>query len=814
MQGLARLHHLQREARPTNEPTTRFSPGSAALLAEAKLLADHGHFAEASRLYRDALTRLPASSEAFPDAVHGLVQTYARSGRAPEGRRLGWEQYDRCNDPPVREELLRHALWNPDDRDRWRLAAIELLPRLEKVERLRLACVFLALMTPLPPGSIAEVDSGLRAAVDEAESDRRWSEAVRSCWHLARLLMAEGRPQEASEALRRGCAAADRAGLPAKRSFAYNALAECYRDELHEYGPALAAGRTAQEGRPPSIWGALTESQCYLKLEDYPSALRVLDRAEAQLAGSSDPDRGYLSTIRVMVLHGLKRDKEAIALVLASQKQSSDHLLNAQAAAWADDANEQPQARRLAELAVEGLPPTGDGGVWQTYYRILEHQGESARALRLAQAQLTSIATSTPGELTLVAWCCQELLQAGRESEARALFERWSSPELKALLRRQHLPWWQKQLAEGPQPSPRAVFFETQANLRTGNAQGGDSLLLRSSVLEALQKRLQPDQLLVGYFQAGSEMTILGLDREHLHTAVLPLSEVTLAQDTSLVRARLADPHDLLESVDYRQAESNLFRALLQPVEPWLHGRTLLVVPRGALWYLPFAALRDDAGRPWGERVSVVRLSSGDLTRLLAGEWKPYAPGPGLALGAPPEAELPGAATELNLVGTTLDRCAVETGNEATASNLRALGNLAHVIHLATHSVPHPSEPLETSLMLHGASLTVREIYGLHFDRSPLVVLSSCSSAQGQPGAGAEPISLATAFSAAGAGAVVSSLWPVDDDVTQQLFGVFYRCLQQGSSPVAALAAAQAAVRVDHPHPFYWAPFVLTGCPD
>ena len=55
------------------------------------------------------------------------------------------------------------------------------------------------------------------------------------------------------------------------------------------------------------------------------------------------------------------------------------------------------------------------------------------------------------------------------------------------------------------------------------------------------------------------------------------------------------------------------------------------------------------------------------------------------------------------------------------------------------------------------------------------------------------------------------SLWAVDDVSTAQLMTAFYRRLAAGQSKASALQKAQQEIRKPHPHPFYWAGFVLIG---
>ena len=69
-------------------------------------------------------------------------------------------------------------------------------------------------------------------------------------------------------------------------------------------------------------------------------------------------------------------------------------------------------------------------------------------------------------------------------------------------------------------------------------------------------------------------------------------------------------------------------------------------------------------------------------------------------------------------------------------------------------------------------------------------------------------------FLFAGARAVVSSLWQVDDAATARLMQSFYSKLQT-MSPREALRQAQLEFsRNGASHPFYWAAFQITGAAD
>lgn len=76
---------------------------------------------------------------------------------------------------------------------------------------------------------------------------------------------------------------------------------------------------------------------------------------------------------------------------------------------------------------------------------------------------------------------------------------------------------------------------------------------------------------------------------------------------------------------------------------------------------------------------------------------------------------------------------------------------------------------------------------------------------------GDELLGLPYAFLGAGALGLLVSLWLVEDETTAGLMTRFYQQVAQGASYPAALRHAQLALKASHPHPYYWAPFMLIG---
>ncbi len=106
--------------------------------------------------------------------------------------------------------------------------------------------------------------------------------------------------------------------------------------------------------------------------------------------------------------------------------------------------------------------------------------------------------------------------------------------------------------------------------------------------------------------------------------------------------------------------------------------------------------------------------------------------------------------------------------------------------------------------------MTVNDIYGLA-DSAPLVTLSACETGRSQVAVGDELVGLCRGFFSAGARSLVVSLWTVDDNSTARLMRRFYEELRAGRPVNQALRTAQLAIKAEMGHPYYWAPFILTG---
>ena len=250
-----------------------------------------------------------------------------------------------------------------------------------------------------------------------------------------------------------------------------------------------------------------------------------------------------------------------------------------------------------------------------------------------------------------------------------------------------------------------------------------------------------------------------------------------------------------------------LHKLLWAPLTHLLESRRrIAVVPHAELGTVPFAALHDGcACLAQHHEISIVPSVRFAEQALAAPYHHPSRP-----LLVADQEHLQYAEIEVRAIAAIAQDGDVLVGPEASVDRVCELAPSTGILHFACHARFRYDNPRFSALALHDGALSAEAIEQLQLGPST-VVLSGCETGLATTTAGDEVVGLFRAFLIAGASRVIASLWRVDDRTTASFMTAFYRALYDGARPAAALNAAQRVVMQAHPHPYYWAPFVLYG---
>ena len=96
----------------------------------------------------------------------------------------------------------------------------------------------------------------------------------------------------------------------------------------------------------------------------------------------------------------------------------------------------------------------------------------------------------------------------------------------------------------------------------------------------------------------------------------------------------------------------------------------------------------------------------------------------------------------------------------------------------------------------------------MNLSETELLVLSACETAVSYS-LMVGNYNLSEEFIKSGVKNVISTIWKVDDKVTQKFMTIFYEMLSKGNDIDSSLRLTKLKIRKDYSHPYYWAPFVL-----
>ncbi len=333
--------------------------------------------------------------------------------------------------------------------------------------------------------------------------------------------------------------------------------------------------------------------------------------------------------------------------------------------------------------------------------------------------------------------------------------------------------------------------------------------------LEEIQALLPRDSTLVEYFAVGDQLLVVVLESERIEIVpVTLLRRVTgLLQmlRSQLAKLRLDESHvKRFEKPLFEATQSHLqelYTELIEPIRGRISGKHIIFVPHGILHSLPFHALFD--GQQYLiDAASISYAPSASVYALCQGR-QAATGNSSLVLGVP-DAQAPSINEEVSAVASAMQPAQVFVGEAATEQVLREWGPKSRWIHLATHGNFRSDNPMFSGIRLSHSYLNLLDLYELRLP-AELVTLSGCATGLNVVAAGDEILGLSRGLLGAGAQCLMLTLWDVHDLSTAEFMSCFYRRLQGSQSKAQALREAMRSLREKYPHPYYWAPFFLTG---
>lgn len=394
---------------------------------------------------------------------------------------------------------------------------------------------------------------------------------------------------------------------------------------------------------------------------------------------------------------------------------------------------------------------------------------------------------------------------------------------------------------------------------KRGPASGGAATVedvrdvLEGTGLDRLKSRLKSgDAALLMYFLGESLSFCIFLNGSHAVCRGLAPSDKLGAEADKYIKLLSSAPEGGFQGK--RAAEILGGEVFPRDLERYLDGvRSLVVIPDGRLCSLPFESLvikdrtsgklryliekhevsyaptlvtwilvneRSGAGRAPGRMLLVGKKNYAEYLEPSANEYlASMRRAQGLSgMSFPALPSVPREARDIALrMGR--EKATIWLDEYAGEDAVKSADLLSfRIIHFACHGLADESSPGRSALALtrrkgsrEDGYLQVNEIRFLKLDAG-LVVLSACRTGWGKFSRGEGVMGLTKAFFHAGAKSVLSSLWNVSDRSTTWFMSAFYTQLSRGATKGEALRLAKLGmIRSRYSHPYFWAPFVLSG---
>ncbi len=583
----------------------------------------------------------------------------------------------------------------------------------------------------------------------------------------------------------------------------YRALQSSSRAQA-VYDTALAIAQTSRLFREEVIVRRNLAS-LYVLMNDYPLALEHLARA-------------HTLAVEKNFAELLWRVEHVIGTICrAVQLPPENPLPQKSAGEWyrhaiqtLESLPEEPEGseQRLAETAEELT-------LYENAVALLAEQGESRAALELAErARSNRFVNLISTRYILPKKERQRLIWGGRGGSAP--FWQRSISRLRGELAKleAEVPQRPKELARVRHELAEA---EREYQKVVNEALAEDPELasffsIQPVDTQALQDSLDAETAILEYFVTENELIVWLIARENLAQTRVPITRQQLSERIANLRQAWQ-----MRREDSAALSRELSTLLLGSVRGLDEYRRLIIVPDDGLHYLPFGALEYD-GEPLIDMFIIAKAPS--LLALKFAEHHQNLNENNLLVLQDEKAsnqETDGRLIATDSLAQQLSGIKVEVlrGADWLSGETRQKIQQAGLLHIQHRFAVQPQRPLDSGFVLRRAAATDTALVPLYrlfeFDLSAsLVAFENTAFPYTPEQAGDEWMALQRSLIYAGAPTLVCSQWQVEPKIREIFFNAFYKNLA-GSPAIAALSAAQHAVREKFPDPHDWAGFELAG---
>ena len=358
----------------------------------------------------------------------------------------------------------------------------------------------------------------------------------------------------------------------------------------------------------------------------------------------------------------------------------------------------------------------------------------------------------------------------------------------------------------------------------------------RVATLADIRSNLHADDAFINYFTGEQHIYVFVVTADRFEWLAIdrdfPLNEWVTEFRNAIEGFQMPGADRSALSQVYSELGFKLYDKLFAPVAATGLPENLMIVPSGALGFLPFDALltqpRNDARfRDYPYLVKDYNISytwSATVQHMLAA--RPVKGAGRQFVGFAPAFTGKGGFGALANNREVVEDAFNAVGGRKYLNENANLGNWAQfaptagIIHLSTHAQANSSEG-EFSFIVFANdqggydSLFVKDLYSMDL-AAEMVVLSACETAIGKLYEGEGMISLARGFFFAGARSVITTLWQINDDANRRIMAGFYQGIKNGLPKSEAMRNAKLAqIQSDgdplNAHPAYWAAFAPVG---